>query len=249
MARIVEKLTTGSTNDDAKQLAEAGAPHFTVVWAHRQESGRGRHGRAWLSQEGNVAWSVILRPQDSWPDVGQLVFVNALAVYDAVREITRETGDLRIKWPNDLLLNGRKLSGSLLEAKMSSGGRREWIVIGTGLNVVGHPEPSGTLFPPTSLHAEGFEKATRDQLLVALARHLARSIDEWCTEGFEKVRTRYLEHCYGLGEVLRISGGGTHGTSVVGKFQTITEDGALMLIAEDGTPLTFHAGEILAEIP
>src|SRR5262245_36318692 len=85
---VIEKTETGSTNDDAKQLAAAGAPHLTVVWAHRQVMGRGRHDRAWASPEGNLYWSVIIRPQPGWPPAANLVYVNALAVLTTLAAAT-----------------------------------------------------------------------------------------------------------------------------------------------------------------
>ena len=157
MTQTIEKVETGSTNNDAKQMAADGAPHLTVVWAHVQTVGRGRHERPWISFEGNVFWSIIARPQADWPSFSDLVYVNALAVRATLLGVLPAGSDVRLKWANDVLLNGRKVSGTLLESGGAwRAGRPEWVVIGTGINVVAHPESADLRYPATSFTARAF---------------------------------------------------------------------------------------------
>ena len=127
----------GSTNDEAKARAAAGAPDGTVVWARQQRAGRGRRGRDWVSPPGNLYVSVILRPACEARHVAQLSFVAALAVLDLVDGPL--PGRARCKWPNDILVDGAKVAGILLESALEPGGRVDWVVLGIGVNLASHP--------------------------------------------------------------------------------------------------------------
>lgn len=107
--------TIGSTNDEAKAMARADAPAGTLVWAKKQTAGHGRRGRVWLSPPGNLYLSLVLRPQGAPARAAQLSFVAALGLGDALARLTGPALSLRYKWPNDLLANGKKLAGILLE--------------------------------------------------------------------------------------------------------------------------------------
>ena len=168
--KLIEKEETESTNNDAKQLAEDGASHLTVVTTVRQTAGRGRHDRKWASFEGNVFYSVIIRPDHNWKRFSDIVYVNALSTLRAVSESANVESGIGLKWPNDVILNSKKVAGSLIE----SGGawtdnRPSWIVIGTGINVVAHPRDDTMIYPPTSLASEGY-KANRKDLISHLTK-------------------------------------------------------------------------------
>jgi BirA family transcriptional regulator, biotin operon repressor / biotin---[acetyl-CoA-carboxylase] ligase len=117
----------GSTNDRLKALAREGAPEWSVVSADRQSAGRGRQGRAWTSPEGNVFLSVLLRPR--FPELTLIPLAAGLSVAEALPEVPA-----RLKWPNDVLVNDRKLAGILAEAQSGSSAV-EWVVVGIGVNV------------------------------------------------------------------------------------------------------------------
>jgi BirA family biotin operon repressor/biotin-[acetyl-CoA-carboxylase] ligase len=249
MARIIEKLETGSTNDDAKAYAETGAEHFTVVWAHRQTAGRGRHQRRWESRPGNVFWSVVLRPRTDWPPVGQLVHVHALAVLRTVRGALGTGGELGLKWPNDLLLNDGKVAGSLLEAGGPfTAGRPAWVVIGTGINVVSHPgtgQAPPMRYPATSLHDQGFQQVERQVLLEALAPALSAQLERWVRDGFEPIRQEYLEHAHGLGQLVRVGGDDSRREPVEGIYRGIAPSGAMLLERADGGVEVVSSGDVI----
>src|SRR5690348_7572810 len=135
----------GSTNDTAKELARAGAPEGTIVWAGEQTAGRGRRGRIWASPPGNLYLSLILRPQAPAAQAAQLGFVAALALGGAIAELAGPQIELRCKWPNDLLANGRKLAGILLESETSANGEVDFVVLGVGANLAS--APAATEYP------------------------------------------------------------------------------------------------------
>ena len=246
MSEIIEKPETGSTNDDAKRLAADGAEHLTVVWAHRQTAGRGRHDRAWVSPEGNLFWSVIVRPQAGWPPVANLVYVNALAVLRTLQEATGRGAAVTLKWPNDVLLNGGKVAGSLLER---SGGQDKgpppWVVIGTGINVREHPEVADVRYPATSLYREGYTGVRREALAAALRANVAAAIDSWVATGFAPVRDTYLRHAHALGVTIRVGLSSDRSQYLDGVYRGIDADGALLLERLDGSSVTLYSGDVI----
>ena len=249
MSEIIEKLETGSTNDDAKRLAGDGAPHLTVVWAHRQTSGRGRHDRAWVSPEGNLFWSVIVRPQPGWPPVPNLVYVNALAVLQTLDAVAGPAATLTLKWPNDVLLNGSKVAGSLLE---SAGSHDQlpppWIVIGTGINVARHPETADVRYPATSLHREGYTGVRPAALALSLRASVGAAIESWVATGFGAVRDAYLRHAHALGEPIRVGVTRERSEYLDGVYRGIDADGALLLERPDGTILKLHSADVIPRV-
>ena len=179
----------GSTNDEAKDRAMAGAPEGTVIWARQQLAGRGRRGRAWVSPPGNLYLSVILRPACEARSVAQLSFVAALAVLDLVDGPL--PGRARCKWPNDILVDGGKIAGILLESALRPEGRVDWVVLGIGVNLASHPRLKGPT-PPTSFVDAGALPLAPEDALPSLLAALARRRRDWETQGFAAVRRAWL---------------------------------------------------------
>ncbi|HEY0832935.1 MAG TPA: biotin--[acetyl-CoA-carboxylase] ligase [Azospirillum sp.] len=228
--RVVGFGTVGSTNDEAKTLARSGQPERTVVWALRQESGRGRRGRAWTSPEGNLYTSTILRPGVPAAVGAQMSFVAALAIADTAATFVPQRAQVRCKWPNDVLVEGRKVAGILLESEAGEGGVLEWLVLGVGINLRHHPE--GTEYAATSLAAEGAEETGPAAVLEVYAQHLNRWYERWRTQGFAPIRAAWLSRAVGLGGpvIVRLADQTLHGT-----FVDLDSDGVLLLDREDGT--------------
>jgi BirA family transcriptional regulator, biotin operon repressor / biotin---[acetyl-CoA-carboxylase] ligase len=222
--------TIGSTNDKAKTLARAGAADGTLVWADEQTLGRGRRGRIWRSPPGNLYLSLVLRPECSPARAAQLGFVAALGLGDAILPHLGPALRLRYKWPNDLLANGRKLAGILLESETSAGDRVDFVVIGVGVNILA--APGDVEFPATSLEAQGVAGVTAPVLLEGFVRHFAGWGERWRAEGFAPVREAWLRAASGLGE--RISVRLEHST-LFGRFHDLDLDGALLLDAAEGS--------------
>ncbi|MFI4947500.1 MAG: biotin--[acetyl-CoA-carboxylase] ligase [Alphaproteobacteria bacterium] len=230
--------TIGSTNDEAKALARAGAPEGTVVWAEEQTAGRGRRGRVWLSPPGNLYLSLVLRPEGAPSQAAQLGFVAALGLGDALRSLAGPALQLRYKWPNDLLANGRKLAGILLESETSATERVDFVVLGIGVNILTAPED--VEFPATSLAAEGIAGVTPAAVIEGFARHFAGWAERWRTEGFAPLRTAWLARASGLGDQVRVR---LDHDTLFGRFEGLDADGALVLEGADG-PRRIAAGEV-----
>jgi BirA family transcriptional regulator, biotin operon repressor / biotin---[acetyl-CoA-carboxylase] ligase len=222
--RLLPYDRLASTNDEAKRLAREGAEEGTVVWAREQTAGRGRHGRQWIGIPGNLFVSFILRPDCLPAAASQLGFVAALALGDALGGAAPPLAELRCKWPNDVLLNGRKFAGILLESEARMSETLDWLVLGIGVNVVAHPP--GTDYPTTSLREEGCLALDAAGLLEAFARCFLGWYETWRSEGFEAIRSAWLPRAAGIGEAISVR---LDRQRIEGRFLGIEADGALAL--------------------
>ena len=205
-----------STNLAARQLASAGAAHGTVVTARRQSAGRGRHGRHWVSPAGNLYASFVLRPDVAARRAHEIGFVAALAVADTIDAILPDGGRAALKWPNDILLGGAKISGMLAEW-----GDDGSVVLGIGLNVVS--APGGLPYEATSLAAAGV-RVNATAVLLSLIDSLAQWLERWRTYGFAPIRNVWLARGPVPGTPLVLQDG-----RLTGLFAGLDEDGALLL--------------------
>jgi BirA family biotin operon repressor/biotin-[acetyl-CoA-carboxylase] ligase len=238
---LIALQTIDSTNNEAKRLAAMGeesSPDGTIVWAIEQTGGRGRRGRIWESPPGNLYCSLILRPEVGVAIAAQLSFVAALALYDALGNVGEPGHEVLCKWPNDVLLNGKKVAGILLESEAQANEELDWLVLGLGVNIVSHPEKT-SFFPATSLRFESND-ATVEDLLEAFCRSFLGWADKWLDQGFAPVRQNWLWRCKGKGEWVEVQIGNE---TVSGIFQDINEDGALLLATDGGTRV-ITAGDI-----
>ena len=231
--RITYLATTASTMDVARDEAIAGVPHGAVVFAEEQTAGRGRFGRRWVSPAGkNLYLTIILRP-----DAGRLralSMVVPLAVCRAVEAVT----PLRpvIKWPNDVLVGGRKLAGVLIEGE-SSGAELLYALAGIGLNVndpIDDPEIAGIA---TSLSRESGEETPRETVLAALLNELEDAYNAPPDDLYSGWRSRIAT----LGQSVRLT---FRDEIYEGTAEDVNNEGSLVLRLADGTQKTFEAGEV-----
>jgi BirA family biotin operon repressor/biotin-[acetyl-CoA-carboxylase] ligase len=222
-----------STNSEARRLAEAGEAGPVWIAAARQSAGRGRRGRAWESGSGNLAATLLLRPQAPASVIGQLSFAAALATAEMAAHFAHPVA-ITVKWPNDVLASGRKLAGILLESDSKAG----WLAIGIGVNLASFPQ--GTEFPATSLAGLGIAAPSSDEALTVLAARFAHWYDVWMSQGFESVRTAWLARAQQLGAPIRARL--PHETRE-GVFEGIDAAGALLL-NEQGRVRAIAAGEV-----
>ncbi len=238
--RLVAFESVESTNDEARRLAEGGAEDGTLVWAREQTKARGRQGRTWHSPRGNLCCSLILRPDCSVMQAAELGFVAAIAIGAAVGAVAPPMIEVRYKWPNDVLFNGRKGVGILLESHSSPAGGLDWLVLGIGVNVSSFPEE--TAFPSTSLQFEGAPASlTAADLLQAFARYFLSAANTWLEEGLGPIRKRWLAHVKGLGEEIEVR---LPNETLTGTFCDLDESGALLLETKDGTRRKITAGDV-----
>jgi BirA family biotin operon repressor/biotin-[acetyl-CoA-carboxylase] ligase len=227
-----------STNEEAKRRAASGAPEGTLVWALAQSAGRGRRGRQFHSPPGNLYMSILLRPGRPAAAAAQLGFAGALAVGEAVLPLLPSPGELAYKWPNDVLIAGRKVSGILLESQAAGEGRLDWLIVGIGVNLASFPEQ--VEYPATSLVAAGARAVAAAAVLEAVAARFHFWYERWQKEGFGPLRAAWLERVRGIGETIRVrlSDGERRG-----RFAGLDEDGALLL-AEGTVEHRIAAGDV-----
>jgi len=228
--------STGSTNAEALARARDGKRGPLWITATTQTQGRGRSGRAWISPPGNL-YATLLLTEPCAPAVApQLAFVAALALYDAVAECAPElASQLSLKWPNDLLLDGRKLAGILIESETSPVLQ---IAVGIGVNCTSHP--TETPYPATDLAVHG-TSVSPDTLFSALAQAMQRRLAQWSAgAAFAQSRADWLARAAGLGETVRVR---LPEREFSGRFEGLDEAGRL-LVKESGRLTAVTAGDV-----
>jgi BirA family biotin operon repressor/biotin-[acetyl-CoA-carboxylase] ligase len=227
-----------STNEEARRLAAKGETGPVWLSAARQTAGRGRRGRTWEMASGNLAATLLLRPDRPQGDWAQLSFAAAIATADTVANFadTHGRAQISLKWPNDVLADGRKLAGILLEA---ANGPLPALAIGIGINLAHHPD--GTEFPATSLAALGAKVPPADEALAALAAGMAKWYEVWRAQGFAAIREAWLARAAGLGTRIRARLATGERT---GMFEGIDENGALLLNEGFGRASALPAADI-----
>jgi BirA family biotin operon repressor/biotin-[acetyl-CoA-carboxylase] ligase len=236
----------GSTNAEALERARAGERGPLWLVTDQQTAGRGRRQRAWISPRGNLAATIVETIDVQPPVAATLGFAAGLALEAALQAISLEyrmrsggtaNSTFLLKWPNDVLASGEKLSGILLEAETIGGSLA--VAVGMGTNVVSAPE--GTPYPATSLAALGITAGAED-LFMALSDSWAEYRGVWDNgKGFPDIRRLWLERAAGLGEPVSVQSGGA---SVEGIFETIDDTGCLIIAGHDGKRTPIAAGDV-----
>lgn len=200
----------------------------TWILADHQTAARGRRGRAWINPKGNLAATLVMRPEGPVDQIALRSFVAALALYDALVALTGRAEGLALKWPNDVLLNGGKLAGILLESA-GQGGTAAYLAIGIGVNLARAPEAceveEGAVRPVSLLSETGIAIGTED-FLTELASAYALHEDRFVIYGFDPIRTAWLNRAARLGEVITARTGTRETT---GTFETVDRAGSLVL--------------------
>lgn len=234
MIRTVAK--TGSTNADLAARLTGGdyVPEGEWLVADRQIAGKGRLGRVWSDGLGNFMGSTVVRPGASDPPVSTLALLSGLAVHEALAGYLADPSVLRLKWPNDLLLEGAKLAGILLEVVAGT------VIVGIGVNLQVAPSIEGRA--TTSLSAHGVD-VSRDEFAVKLAAVFDRELQRWRSAGLAPLLRRWQSAAHPRGTRLTVLPLGEK--AVEGEFAGLTDNGHLLLGLDDGTVRTIHAGDVL----
>jgi BirA family biotin operon repressor/biotin-[acetyl-CoA-carboxylase] ligase len=230
-------VTIDSTNEEARRLAAAGEKGPVWIQADTQTAGRGRRGRAWDSPTGNLAATLFLRPNRPARHCAQLSFVAALAASDVVSAYART--EVKLKWPNDVLAEEKKIAGILLESASAGGDQPDWLAVGIGINLAMFPED--TEFPATSLATLSATVPSAGDGLVALAASFAKWYDLWAERGFGVIRDAWLARAAGLGTRIRAR---LQNEETSGVFEGIDEQGALILRTGEGRTRVIAAGDV-----
>jgi BirA family transcriptional regulator, biotin operon repressor / biotin---[acetyl-CoA-carboxylase] ligase len=241
-SRLVHLTETDSTNAEAMRRALAGEASPLWVLADRQISGRGRSGRAWASQPGNLFASLLVATACAPARAGQLSLVAGVATIDAIRKAAAAQAapaGLRLKWPNDILIGSAKIGGILIESTTRSSGAERLAIVGIGLNLVSAPDGLGRA--ATFLSAHGLSLSPERALCF-----LAEAMDGWLrtwndARGFAHVRSAWLERAGSIGEPLTVHSGGGIAS---GRFAALDEEGALVIAGPDGQVRRFTYGDV-----
>ena len=229
---------TGSTSADLLARLAGGVPVQEGHWlvADRQNAGRGRQGRGWLDGSGNFMGSTAVRLLVQDPAPASLSFVAALAVYEGLLARVATPMSLQLKWPNDVLLDGAKLAGILLERAGDAA------VIGIGVNLAWAPSLAGR----ATGHLKRIGPAPdRDIFARDLAASFDRELERWRQFGLEPILARWLAAAHPTGSPLAVHG--ADGARLAGTFDGLEPDGALRLRLADGTCRVIHAGDVTLE--
>ncbi len=229
-----------STSDLCAQLAAAGEPEGLAIMALRQTAGRGSRGRNWQSPVGNLYLSALLRPPGMLAEVGRWALLVAVALSDVLAAVLPDPGLVALKWPNDALLDGRKVAGILLDATATKDGAIDWLVIGCGVNLAHAPDVPGRR---TAAVAEFTPPPTPKEMAAALLERLAHWRSVRALDGFGPVRAAWLARAQPVGTKVQLS---YNGRLVGGTFAGLADDGSLLL-ATGGRVEAFATGEILLQ--
>ncbi len=234
--KLMAHDSIGSTNAEALALARDGERGPLWITAARQTAGRGRRGNIWISEPGNLYASLLLANPSPPQRAAELSFVAVLAVHDAVAEVAPSLGSrLAVKWPNDLLIDGAKCAGILIEAEGST------LVIGIGVNCAHHP--AATPYPAIDLAAAG-ATVSPQRLFARLSKQMMVRLAQWQRgAGFASIRADWLACVTGLGQDIRVR---LPQRELAGQFQALDEAGRLLLRLPDGRLEAVSAGEVFA---
>jgi BirA family biotin operon repressor/biotin-[acetyl-CoA-carboxylase] ligase len=233
--------TIDSTNEEAKRLAANGGSHGAVIWAKEQTHGKGRAGREWQSISGNLFVTVLLQPGCDIAIIPQMTYVAALAVLHTIQDIVPQDAEIALKWPNDVLINGKKVAGILLESFQVPNDDQRWVAVGVGINVEG--SPSGVTFPATSLKEEGVEIISAKIVLSRYVHCFVEAYNKWSKSGFASVRRQWNAAAWSVGKQVKIS---LPHEEIQGVFKNIDADGGLVIQISATKKRTIHAGDMVA---
>jgi BirA family biotin operon repressor/biotin-[acetyl-CoA-carboxylase] ligase len=237
--RLHAHETIGSTMEECRRLAGEGAPEGSLVWAGAQTAGRGRRGRGWASPPGNLYFSLLLRPDLPPADGAKLGFVAALAMGGALAALLPGGEErVRLKWPNDLLIDGAKTAGILLEGQPRPDGRLSWVILGIGVNVQSFP--ADTPYPAMSVAGAG-GPSDPGLLLTGFAERFPECYDSFRRNGFGPTRAAWMSRAAGIGQPIVVR---LEQETVTGRFSTLDEEGRLWLELADGSRRSFTAGDV-----
>ena len=228
--RVEEDLP--STQDLLLRLAAAGEPEGLALLAHRQTAGRGRESRGWDSLSGNLHLSVLLRPGGPIRDSARWSLLAAVALAEALAAFLPDPAAIHLKWPNDLLLNGRKLAGVLAECAGDARGGIEWLVIGFGANLAAAPVIAGRDVACLADHAT----APPPEVAAAALLH---ALDHWRDRPFAAVRDAWIARGPQPGAPITLTAGPR---ATTGLYAGLAEDGSLLLDTGSG-PRAHSTGE------
>jgi BirA family biotin operon repressor/biotin-[acetyl-CoA-carboxylase] ligase len=232
--QLITLTEVDSTNSEARRQLEAGRPPGFALSAERQTAGRGRLQRAWQTLPGNLSLTIVVPWQAGRADGPTVALATGLAIRRTLARLVGSGGVVSIKWPNDVLIDGRKVSGTLIEADSSA------LCVGIGINVARGPDVPG--YPTT--HLGLFSDVAKEDLAQDVIGEWVRTFDFWKLQGMKGLISEYNRHVYRMGEAVRISTDRDKQSWISGICRGVDESGRLVLEGPDGTRMAHRAGDV-----
>jgi BirA family biotin operon repressor/biotin-[acetyl-CoA-carboxylase] ligase len=240
LGKISYYKEVSSTNSVAFQLAKSGEiTNNHVIVAEKQSAGRGRYGKDWDSASGNLFLSLILKPEKPTNTISQISFIAAIAMGETISDLNNTNNDVNLsyKWPNDILLNHKKVSGILLESDLCDQ-LVNFVVLGLGLNINSHP--NDTNYPAINLKELDIDFPSRDFLIKEFLNNFTIFYQKWLDFGFLPIRNLWLEKAYKINQEININ---LSNKTLKGIFKDLDRDGNLV-VSVDGKTQLISSGEI-----
>ncbi|BFM15426.1 biotin--[acetyl-CoA-carboxylase] ligase [Maricurvus nonylphenolicus] len=228
-----------STNTEAKRRADEGCVNKSVFWATTQSKGRGRKTRSWISDEGNLFVSVLVKDMAPAEKLANLSVIAAIAIGETIADLAPADCDIKYKWPNDVLINGRKVVGILLESGIYK--ESHWVVLGTGVNVSSNPPDSEIMYPAANLKRCGIDVEVADLLSHYLDK-LDGYLAQWQTQGVAELIKIWRARMAGLGQRIHVQL--TEDERVSGIFKELSDEGILILQTDSGQEQEVFSGDV-----
>lgn len=231
------------TNAEALRLARAGVTGNYIIWAGSQTDGRGKNGKYWHSESGNLFVSLLISDigDEKIPFLPEASLVAALAVQSTVAWISRKNGrkslDVKLKWPNDVMVGDKKIAGILIESVTFKG--INYLIVGVGIN--NKNSPSGLEKPPTSLAEEGVVIGDESEILSLFVNFFRKYFSIWYQKGMMNIRRRWISHAYKLGKTITVDDGAER---ISGEFTDLDLQGNIQLTLSDGRIVSLSCGEV-----
>ena len=220
-----------STNDEVLKLTQNIIGEKVIISARNQTNGRGRRGRDWISLEGNLFFSLGF--ECDFKDLGAMVFISSLGIWRTIQDLNPLL-DVQLKWPNDVLVNGRKICGMLLEK-----GEGHYLIVGIGVNIKAAPLLVSTIYPCTSLLDAGID-VDRKSFLRSFIGNFDNYVNMWKSQGFAPIRDEWLAHVKGLGQAIVVR---TDNSDEEGIFKGVDDHGSLLMETAGGIK-NIYAGDV-----
>ena len=236
MFKLCHYKEIDSTNLEAKRLVESSKiPNKTVIYADKQLAGQGSRGRNWSSnKEGNLLASFILPVPTEWQKPHLALYPVSFAVKKFIDHLLQDkNAQVELKWPNDILINQKKVCGCLHE--IISDKKNKFFIAGIGLNVAWHPEQTSSSLPPTSINEFAEIDLPMAEIVKNLSEHIEQEIQEWQHLGFRSYLKKLIPHFYRFGETIAVLPSRERDDKITGEFHGIDTDGALILKTISGT--------------
>lgn len=237
---IIHKESVPSTQLIGHEIARENAPNGTIIIAEEQTAGKGRMKKNWFSDKEGLWTTLLLRPPIPPNKASELTLLAAVALREALHELTNLP--IGIKWPNDLLIGDKKLCGILTEMQAEQD-RIDYVLIGFGLNVNQNEASWDASIRDiaTSLKMESGKSWDKKEIVQTILKHFENTYEMYLNEGFKTIKSTWEEHAFKIGENIKIN---TFHDAWTGQFLGITDEGALIVESQDGSPITLYSAEI-----